>query len=647
MPSEGPTANQATGGGTDGAAPTSDLPDDSAVVSEDGASDPIVDPAPAAPTPDPTPPRGTEVGAEPAAEAAASEVPEKRLVASSTNPVPVASSAEALESRADVQSDLRKARKKEERRKHRWRRRLIYSLSFIVFLAVAGAGGIFLYARYRYDEIPKIHSKHLVKQAAAPGKPFNVLLVGSDSRAFVDNPTQVKAFGDEANAGGQRSDVTMVARFVPATKSVTVISIPRDLWVDIPKNSTDIQGMNRINAAFNSGPDLLIQTIESVLHIPINHYISVGFPGFLGMVNALGGVTMDFPTEVKDTYTGLDITTVGCQVINGTTSLQLVRSRHLEYTNSNGRWEYDGLSDFSRIQRQDSFFRAVLAKVNTSITNPLAINSFISSAVGNLAIDDTLSESDLLHIATEFRGLQSSHLITETLPTTSYVTDGGADVLLAAQPYASQMIAAFNQLGEPTPNPATTTTTTAPPLANNAVSVNVLNASGGGLLATDTADALKQDGFVITGINNAPSVIAAGNPSEIFYGPSGLPAAKTLAASLQGKVNYVPDPTLTGNNLDLWVANADLTVTTTTTTTTTTTPGTTQTGGTGSGTTTTTIPGNVYTNTQPEPWNPVPCTLGTSATNASTTTSPPTKTATKKSTATNSASTSTTPTASG
>ncbi len=314
-------------------------------------------------------------------------------------------------------------------------------------------GGIFFYARYRYDEIPKIHSKHLVKQAAAPGKPFNVLLVGSDSRAFVDNPTQVKAFGNEADAGGQRSDVTMVARFVPATKSVTVISIPRDLWVDIPPNSSDIQGMNRINAAFNSGPDLLIQTIESVLHVPINHYISVGFPGFLGMVNALGGVTMDFPTEVKDAYTGLDVTTSGCQVINGTTALQLVRSRHLEYMNSSGHWEYDGLSDFSRIQRQDSFFRAVLAKVNTSITNPLAINGFISSAVGNLAIDDTLSESDLLHIATEFKGLQSSHLVTETLPTTSYVTGGGADVLLAAQPYASQMIAAFNQLGEPTPNP--------------------------------------------------------------------------------------------------------------------------------------------------------------------------------------------------
>jgi LCP family protein required for cell wall assembly len=504
-------------------------------------------------------------------------------------------------SRADVQADLRKQKKKEERHKHRWRRRILFSLAGIVLLAAAGAGGLYFYAGYRFDQIKKIHSKHLVKQAA-PGKPFNLLLVGSDSRAFVDNSTQVNAFGDEADAGGQRSDVTMVARFVPATKTVTVLSIPRDLWVDIPGDS-DESGMNRINAAFNNGPDLLVQTVETVLHIPINHYMSVGFDGFSGMVNALGGITMDFPTQVKDDYTGLNITATGCQLVNGTTALQLVRSRHLQYRNSDGYWEYDGLSDFSRIQRQDAFFRAVLAKVNTSVTNPLAINGFISAAVGNLTIDDTLSKGDLFHIATEFRGLATSHLITETLPTTSYTTSGGAAVLLEAQPYADTLIKAFNQLGEPKPKPKPPTPTTTPPLPDSSVSVDVLNASGGGYLASDTASGLRQHGFVITGIDNAPSVIAAGDPSEIFYGPTGLPAAHTLADSLNGAVTYVADSSLTGNNVTLWVAGTQLTVTTTTTTTSTTStiPGTPP--------TTTTIPSDVYTNKQAEPWNPYPCTL--------------------------------------
>ena len=442
-----------------------------------------------------------------------------------------------------------------KRHQHRWRRRIIYTLSAIVFLAVLAVGGGYLYVNYRYNQIKKVHSKHLVQQAA-PGKPFNMLFVGSDSRAFVDNSTEAKAFGNSSDAGGQRSDVTMVARFVPATKSVTLLSIPRDLWVDIPDNSGDIKGMNRINAAYNVGPDLLVETIEKVLHIPINHYMAVDFPGFLGMVNALGGITMDFPTEVKDAYTGLDVTTLGCQAVNGTVALQLVRSRHLEYKNAKGYWESDGLSDFSRIQRQDAFFRAVLAKVNASITSPLTINAFLGAAVGNITIDDTLSKGDLFRMAEEFKGLPSSHLVTQTLPTTEFVTDGGADVLLAAQPYADQQIAAFNLIGLPKPAPSATTTTTAPPLANRAVSVNVLNASGGGQLASQTASGLEQDGFAVTGVNNAPSVIASGDPSEIFYGTSGLPAAHTLADSLTGGVTYVADPTLTGNNLTLLVANA-------------------------------------------------------------------------------------------
>ena len=229
-------------------------------------------------------------------------------------------------SRADLQADLRSSRKKELKRRHRWRRRSLYALTCIVVLAALGVGGVYVYANYRFNQIKKVHAKHLVAAPAAPGKPFNLLLVGSDSRSFVSNSTQENAFGDEANAGGQRSDVTIVARFDPAAKTVTMLSIPRDLWVDIPGNDSNISGMNRINAAYDSGPDLLIQTIEQDLDIPINHYMAVDFPGLTGMVNALGGVTMSFPTPVKDQYTGLNISTVGCQVVNGTTALELVRS---------------------------------------------------------------------------------------------------------------------------------------------------------------------------------------------------------------------------------------------------------------------------------------------------------------------------------
>jgi LCP family protein required for cell wall assembly len=516
---------------------------------------------------------------------------------------PEAVSSESSQSRADVQAQLRKQRKKEQRQRHRWRRRALYTLSLIILFAAVGVGGLYVYATYRYDQIKKIHAKHLVA-AAPPGKPFNLLLVGSDSRAFVSNSTQVNAFGNESTAGGQRSDVTMVARFDPATKSVTVLSIPRDLWVDIP-GSGPVSGMNRINAAYDSGPDLLVQTIERDLDIPINHYVSVGFPGFSGMVNALGGIDLNFPTPVKDQYTGLDVTTTGCQTVNGTVALQLVRSRHLYYENANGYWEYDGLSDLSRIQRQDAFFRAVLAKVNASITNPFTINSFIGSAVGNLTIDDTLSQSDLFHLAQDFRGIPSSKLKTETLPTTSFTTDGGAAVLKLAQPYAQDMIDAFNAIGTPAAAPVTATghtgtATTVPTEAHGVVDVNVQNASSVSDLAHTTASALTAQGFKVAQIADAASPLAAGAPSEILYGPSGFGAALTLDSVLSGPVTYLADSSLRGQTVTLLIAGSALSVTGASGAgTTTTTPGGT--------TTTTTIPSDVYTNTQLEPWNPFPC----------------------------------------
>ena len=180
--------------------------------------------------------------------------------------------------------------------------------------------------------------------------------------------------------------------------------------------------------------------------------MSVTFQGFQNMVNALGGVTMDFPDPVKDAYSGLDVTQTGCQLVNGATSLELVRARHLYYE-ATGEWQYDGLSDFSRIQRQDAFFRALLDKLDSVKFDPFTINSFIGAAVHDLTIDTTLSEGDLISMANEFHGLPQANLHTETLPTYGFTTTGGADVLGEAEPQAAQTIAAFKQVGGQPPRP--------------------------------------------------------------------------------------------------------------------------------------------------------------------------------------------------
>ena len=149
-----------------------------------------------------------------------------------------------------------------------------------------------------------------------------------------------------------------------------------------------------------------------------------------------------------------------------------------------------------------------------------------------------------------------------------------------------------------------------PTEAHSQVGVNVLNASTVNGIAHTTATALTAQGFKVDRDRRRLVTARRGRPSEILYGPSGHEAAVTLESVLGGPVTLVPDPSLSGQTVSLLVAGSQLTVTgsssagTAATATTTTIP----TGPTT--TTTTTIPSDVYTNTQPEPWNPFPCTLG-------------------------------------
>ena len=152
-------------------------------------------------------------------------------------------------------------------KRRRWPRRLLITGGVVVLLAVALALAGYFYVDYEFHQITVVKVHHLQK-LSKPGGPFTVLLVGSDSRAFVDNSGQCKAFGCGASQGGQRSDVIILVRVVPAKRRIEMLSIPRDTWVAIPGHVQYVSGQNRINAAFNDGPSLLVQTIEQDFHVP-------------------------------------------------------------------------------------------------------------------------------------------------------------------------------------------------------------------------------------------------------------------------------------------------------------------------------------------------------------------------------------------
>jgi LCP family protein required for cell wall assembly len=427
--------------------------------------------------------------------------------------------------------------------RRRWRRRLFIGFGSLVLIAILLAGGVVYYAHWRYDEIPKIQVHHLVKRVA--GKPFDVLLVGSDSRQFVDDSSEAGQFGTTSNAGGQRSDVIIVARIVPALREVKLLSIPRDTYVDIPGN-TPISGPNRINAAFNSGAALLVQTISDSFHLPVSNYVQVNFPGLINMVDAVGGVYLDFPDPVRDSNSHLGIARTGCHLVLGKQALALVRSRDLSYE-LDGYWHYDGLGDLSRIQRQDAFFRALLPRLSGVIGSPTGVNDLLGAAVKNLTFDKTLSEDEVLSLGRLFHGMPSSSLTMETLPTIPWTTSGGADVQLPAAAQDEQMIANFLAFGTSTKAvPIGTTTTTAVPGSQSAPTTTTTATSPGSVTTTS----------VPSNVATSSSIPASSEP--------GVTVAPTTTVASGLTVTTVPSSAPT--------SSAD-----------------------------------VQTNTQIEPWNPFPC----------------------------------------
>jgi LCP family protein required for cell wall assembly len=373
----------------------------------------------------------------------------------------------------------RKARARARTPGQRWRRRILGGLAALLIAIAAAGGGLWWYLNYRIGQAKHVVIPKAVLHHAKPGKPFNVLLIGSDTRSFEKNNAQAGKFGSSSSVTGQRSDVIIIARIVPATRQIYMLSIPRDTWVTIPGHVPYVSGQNRINAAFNKGPTLLIKTLKKDFGIPVDHFAEVNFAGFQGMVQAVGGIRINFPDPIKDAYTGLSIRHTGCQLISGGMSLAFVRSRHLYYE-QNGQWLADYGSDWSRIRRQDIFFHALLDQVRSKVLDPFAMNSLLTAVVHNITIDSTLSSSFLLRLAFDFRHANTTSIHTEVLPTIPYVTSAGADVLLPATTYDHQMIAKFLAIGtKPAKAPhnsssGSSPTTTAPAAPTTTTPSNVV-----------------------------------------------------------------------------------------------------------------------------------------------------------------------------
>ncbi len=171
-------------------------------------------------------------------------------------------------------------------RKYRW---ILGPAVVAVVLVLGGAAG---YAWYLNHEIHRIDVRGLtdVPTSVADAGTENVLMVGSTDRCALK--VQNAAYGlCSAGVNGVNSDVVMILHLDPARHSVSILSVPRDLFVPNARTT----GANKIDAALYQGPSQLVSAINQDLGIPIQHYVVLNFDSFANVVDALGGVSMYFP----------------------------------------------------------------------------------------------------------------------------------------------------------------------------------------------------------------------------------------------------------------------------------------------------------------------------------------------------------------
>jgi LCP family protein required for cell wall assembly len=287
----------------------------------------------------------------------------------------------------------------------------------------------------------------------------------------------LEGFGDFS---GARGDVVMLVKVDPSGDGVTMLSLPRDLWVSIPGH-----GENRINAAYAfGGPSLMVETIQSNFDIEINHYVEIDFVGFQDLVDELGGITIDFPYPARDVKSGLDVD-AGSQTLDGQQALAYARSRRYQEL-QDGSWRSVEANDIGRAGRQQDVMRALLARLK-SPSSVADAGNLASSVSRHMTVDSNLANESIASMVWDFRGLITGSVDGMTLPTTG-ATIRGSSVQMAKEPEASEMLAQFRS----------GSVSTATPLV-----LEVLNGSGRNGAAGEVSETLESLGFTIESIGNA------------------------------------------------------------------------------------------------------------------------------------------------
>jgi len=341
--------------------------------------------------------------------------------------------------------------------------------------------------------------------------PFNFIktikhLMGNDERQ-VDGEAGdrinilVLGMGGEGHEGAYLTDTIIVGSFKPSTKQVGMVSIPRDLYVEI-----DGYGDRKVNHAFaygetngyeGGGAALASETISKIIGQPLPYYVTIDFSGFKKIIDDIGGVDIyveqgftDY--QYPDYEYGIQTVsfTEGQHHLNGEQALEYARSRH--GTNGQG-------SDFSRSKRQMQIIMAIKEKILSAGTllNPSKMIDLYNNFTEN--IDTNMSPWEVLRFAQLTKGLRQSDIITEVIDNGpdgllhSYISDTGAYVLTPRAGDFSEIHTLFTNLFA------------SQKIIEERANITIYNGTTIPGLASSVSDKFNQNNFTLIDIGNAPT----------------------------------------------------------------------------------------------------------------------------------------------
>lgn len=376
----------------------------------------------------------------------------------------------------------------------------------------------------------------------------NIMIVGSDSRAGAN-----AGYGKDLTT--MQSD-TLLVLHIPADREwASVVSFPRDSWVRIPacdKGDGTRSKVHhfKINEAFALGGTsgevsgaaaCSIRTVEENTGLRIDHFMSVDFQGFKGMVDALDGIEV-CPKEPIDSPKANLKLAAGCQTIKGEQSLGYVRARYGVGDNS----------DIGRIGRQQEFMDALAKKAQSKLTSPDAMYGFLQAATDSLTTDrDLAGIKPLYGLASELKGIPSDRLSFLTVPNYPREADVPTDKanVVWQYPQAADLFTALANDKE------TTKAQLAAAVSNvvhaSAVHVRVLNGTGEQGRAAGVAEKLREAGYTVDGTGNQEPSVAK---TQILYPQGGdETGARALAARLGTGIRPTPSGGTTAGTVTLVV----------------------------------------------------------------------------------------------